>query len=87
MVSKTISYDSFAAYQASILASQRMFDFSNAQLQERQSKQLGYIKRNTVYPGETIQGYIYIDRIKFETLFLSININNALYKFRWNYVK
>lgn len=87
VVSKTISYDSFAAYQASILASQRMFDFSNAQLQERQSKQLGYIKRNTVYPGETIQGYIYIDRIKFETLFLSININNALYKFRWNYVK
>lgn len=86
-VSKTVSYDSFAAYQAQVLASQRMLDFANAQWQERQSKQLGYIKRNTIYPGETVQGYIYINRIKFDTIFLSININNAHYKYSWKYVK
>lgn len=83
--SSTTTYDASAAYQAQVLSQQRMADFSAAQYDERNTKQMGYLKRNTIYPGESIQGYVHIKRISGETVYISVFINDAEHQFGWSY--
>ena len=85
--SYTRTYDAGAAYQAQVLSQQRMADFSNAMLEEREIKKFGYLKKNTIYPGERISGYVHIKRIKGETVQFIIKIEEALYIFDWNFSK
>lgn len=81
------SYDAAAAYQARVLSQQRMADFSEAQWQEKHAKEVGYLKKNTIYPGETISGYVNIQRIDGAAMFNTIYINDAAYKFAWPFGK
>lgn len=83
--SYTTTYDAGAAYQAQVLSQQRMADFSNAMAEEQQIKKLGYLKRNTIYPGETISGYVHVKRIKGETVQFVIQIEKADYIFDWSF--
>ena len=82
--SRTVTYDAAAAYQAQIIASDRMANYESALLQERQTKQEGYLKRTTIYPGQAISGYINIKRVKGESMDVVIDINGAKYSFLWN---
>ncbi len=85
--STTTTYDAAAAYQARVLSQQRMADFSDAQWNEHNAKQMGYLKKNTIYPGETIQGYVHIQRISGVSVYITININGAEYVYGWKYGK
>lgn len=85
--SYTRTYNAGAAYQAQVLSQQRMADFSNAMAEEQQIKKLGYLKRNTIYPGETISGYVHVKRIKGETVQFVIEIEKAEYIFDWKFGK
>ena len=85
--SYTRTYNAGAAYQAQVLSQQRMADFSNAMAEEQQIKKLGYLKRNTIYPGETISGYVHVKRIKGETVQFVIQIEKAEYIFDWKFGK
>ena len=85
--STTTSYDATAAYQARVLSQQRMAGFSEAQWNERNAKQMGYLKKNTIYPGETIQGYIHIQRILGQSVYITMNTNGAKHIYKWNYGK
>ena len=87
VTSYTRTYNAGAAYQAQVLSQQRMADFSNAMAEEQQIKQLGYLKRNTIYPGETISGYVHVKRIKGETVQFVIQIEKAEYIFDWKFGK
>lgn len=80
--STTTSYNGAAAYQAQVIASNRIAAYDNALLSERAAKNEGYLKKTTIYPGETITGYINIGRKKGSTM--TININGAIYEFPWN---
>ncbi len=82
--STTVSYDGAAAYQAQLIASDRIADYDNALLSERAAKDEGYLKKTTVYPGETISGYIHVERKKGETMNINVDINGAIYTFNWN---
>lgn len=83
-LSTTTSYNGAAAYQAQIIASNRMATFENALLSERNAKNEGYLKKTTIYPGETISGYINIQRKKGLSMTIIISINEAMYRFPWN---
>lgn len=85
--SYTRTYDAGAAYQASVLSQKRMADFGNAMIEEQKIKKLGYLKKNTIYPGETISGYVHIKRVKGESVQFNINIEGAKYNFYWDYGK
>jgi antitoxin component YwqK of YwqJK toxin-antitoxin module len=85
--SSTTTYDAYAAYQARVLSQERMADFSDSLSRESSAKQMGYLKRNTINPGETIQGYVHIQRISGTSVFITININEAEYTYGWNYGK
>ena len=87
VTSYTRTYNAGAAYQAQVLSQQRMADFSNAMAEEQEIKKLGYLKKNTIYPGETISGYVHIKRIKGETVQFIVKIETAEYIFDWNFGK
>lgn len=83
--STTTTYDGAAAYQAQLIASDRIASYNNAMLSEREMKNQDYLKRTTVYPGETISGYINIARKKGGTsMTIKVEINGATYTFPWN---
>jgi len=86
-VSYTTNYDAAAAYQARALSANRMADFDNAQWNDRQVRQEGYLKKNTIYPGETISGYVHIKRIPWSSVCITVKINDADYIFDWVYDK
>lgn len=86
--SSTITtYDAAAAYQAKIIASERVASYSNSLLSDRAMKEEGYLKRTTIYPGERITGYVNIERKKGSSMTINININGAIYSFPWNISK
>jgi antitoxin component YwqK of YwqJK toxin-antitoxin module len=82
--SRTTTYDGAAAYQARVIASNRMADFENSLLQERAIKQEGYLRKTTIYPGDVISGYVNIKREKGNSMTIYIDINGAIYEFPWN---
>lgn len=82
--STTTSYNGAAAYQAQVMASNRIAAYDNALLSERAAKDEGYLKRTTIYPGETISGYINIERKKGISMTIDFDINGAIYTFPWN---
>ncbi len=86
-VSHTDYYDGAAAYQAQVIACDRMANYENALLQEREIKQEGYLKRTTVYPGQAISGYINIKRSKGDSMYVVVDINGAKYGFPWSIAK
>lgn len=81
--SRTTSYNGAAAYQAQIIASNRAAAYNNALLSERAAKDEGYLKRTTIHPGETISGYINIERKKGLSMTINIDINGVIYTFPW----
>lgn len=83
-VSTTTTYDAAAAYQAQLAASQNMAAFSESNFAVRQARNEGYLKRTTVNPGESIQGYFNIKRKKGESLMIVLTIAGAQYQFPWN---
>lgn len=82
--STTTSYNGAAAYQAQVIASNRIAAYDNALLSERAAKNEGYLKKTTIYPGEVITGYINIGRKKGTAMTINVNINGAIYEFPWN---
>lgn len=85
--SYTRTYDANAAYQARVLSQQRMADFSDALIKEQEVKKLGYLKANTIHPGESISGYVHVQRVKGKTAQFIINIEGAEYVFDWSFGK
>ena len=83
--SATRTYDVASAYQAQVVAQQRMADFDYVQWQVKKAKEVGYLRKNTIQPGETISGYINIKRIDGVKMFNTITIGDASYHFAWTY--
>lgn len=85
--STTVSYDGAAAYQAQVIANNRIANYENALLQDRAIKQEGYLRKTTIYPGDAIQGYVNIKRVKGNSMVVYVDINGAKYEFPWNVSK
>lgn len=79
------TYDSFANYQASVMARQRIENFNTSQWLQRQSLYKNYLKKNTVRPYESIRGFFNIAKKKGKTYYLHLNVDieGALYSYSW----
>ncbi|MCD8302047.1 MAG: hypothetical protein LUC44_03400 [Prevotellaceae bacterium] len=82
--STTTTYNAAAAYQAKLIASQRIAAYNDRLLSEREAKEEGYLKKTTIYPGEMISGYVNIARKKGQSMVINVDINGAVYRFDWN---
>lgn len=83
----TTTYNATAAYQANLASQQRLANFSQALQEEKNIKQMGYLKKNTIYPGESVSGYVHVERIKGERVVFVINIEGAEYLYEWRFDK
>ena len=82
--SRTTSYNGAEAYRAQVIASERMNNYNNSLLQDRYMREEGYLKRTTIYPGETIVGYINIERKRGVSMSILVDIGGIKYEFPWN---
>ena len=82
--SRTTSYNGAEAYRAQVIASERMNNYNNSLLQDRYTREEGYLRRTTIYPGETIIGYINIERIRGVSMSILVDIGGVKYEFPWN---
>lgn len=80
---RTTTYSPTAAAQANLASQQRIANFSQALQNDREIKQLGYLKKNTIYPGESVSGFIHIDCDKGLRLVVNVNIEGAEYLYEW----
>ncbi len=81
----TDTYNHLAAQIARAASRQRMANFCQNLQDEKNIKQLGYLKRNTIYPGESISGYVLAERIKGSKVVFIINIDKAEYLYEWDF--
>ena len=82
--STTTTYNAAAAYQAQVMAGERINSLNNDLVSERISKNEGYLKRTIIYPGESIYGYVNIKRKSGLNLIVDIKINGVSYPFHWD---
>lgn len=80
----TTTYNAAAAYQAKVLSAQRMDAFNKEQWYDYQVKNAGYLKLNTVFPGESISGFVMLERRNGSLLTIEINVAGIPYYFDWN---
>ena len=64
---------------------QRLADFGQALQDEQQVKKLGYLKKNTIYPGESISGFVHIAWTKGERVVFVILIEGIEYIYEWGF--
>lgn len=83
----TTTYNATAAYQANLASQQRLANFSQALQEEKDIKQMGYLKKNTIYPGESVSGYVHVARIKGERVIFIIDIEGTEYIYEWKFDK
>lgn len=79
--SVTSSHNGFAAYQADVIARDRISNVTQAQWSVKQLLDQGYLKRTTIRPGESITGYFLVSEE--DDMELSIPISGVLYRFFW----
>lgn len=79
----TTAYNGAAAYQASMIASQNIAAFDDSMLAEREAKDKGYLKLTTIEPGESISGYILVEKKGGTHLCIIVDIYGAEYQFPW----
>jgi hypothetical protein len=82
-VSTTTTYDATAA----AMAIRQNAEYSRSVLEERAIKDEGYLKINTIYPGEIISGYIHVKRQRGQQLNVLVAISGIGYEFSWNVSK
>ncbi len=81
----TTTYNPTVAYQTNLASQQRIANFSQALQDEQDIKKMGYLKRSTIYPGESISGFVHAEWVKGNRVVFVINIGGAEYLFEWGF--
>lgn len=86
-VTYTRTYDPFDHFLEWHIANMEMREYEDDVINGREVRRVGYIKRTTIYPGESISGYAYVQRVKGNQITINIDIEGAIYTYTWNYKK
>lgn len=77
----TVSYNGAAAYQAGLIAEQRIKDYNQQLILDRKNAESTYISKSIVRPGQTISGRILFDYEKADDIEVRIPISGVIYTF------
>lgn len=83
--STTITYDAGVALQKEVLSAQKLQALGDSFYEERAAIEKGYLEKTIIYPGETISGFIYVQRKPGEVVEFVFNIGGCDYKYTWSY--
>ena len=81
---RTTHYNPNAAYQANLAANAQIITLGKVMADERVAKEQGYLKKSTIYPNESIVGYMNIKRKKGRILMINVPINGNMCSFEWD---
>lgn len=87
VTTETRVHDGAAAYDAYITADERIEAYNQKLDNERDEKNANYLKHTTIKPGESIAGYINIERKKGEILTVVMDVDGTKYTFPWDISK
>lgn len=77
----TVTYNGAAAYQAKLIAEQRVADYNQQLSMSRRDAERSYISKSVVNPGQTISGRILFDYEKVDGIDIRIPISGIIYSF------
>lgn len=86
-VTYTKKYDPFDHFIEWKMAHMEARDYDNSVIDGREVRRVGYFKRSTIYPGEDVSGFAYVERIKGNEVTVNIDIEGAIYTFTWEFKK
>lgn len=81
------TYDVNAAYQANMSTSMQLQTLGNMMDNDRAVREQGYLKLNTVRPGDAIVGYMNIKHKKGKALLVKLNIGENEFSYLWDVEK
>lgn len=81
----TKTYNASDAYWASLASQQRFADFCQALQKEKQTIKQDYLKKTTIYPGESISGFVHIAWTKGVRVVFVILIEGIEYIYEWGF--
>lgn len=81
------SYNANAAYQANMAASMHLQTLGDRMKNDRAVREQGYLKLNSIHPGDAIIGYMNIKHKKGKQLLVSINIGARTFSYLWDVEK
>lgn len=81
------SYDANAAYQANMAANMQLQTLGDRMKSDRAVREQGYLKLNSIHPGDAIIGYMNIKHKKGKQLLVSINIGARTFSYLWDVEK
>ena len=70
---------------ASMASAERVANFGLAMEQEQNVKRMGYLKRNTIQPGETVTGFVHVAWERGTRVYFIIRIEGAQYIYEWSF--
>lgn len=81
------TYNANAAYQASMASNMQLHALGQLMDTDRAIIEQGYLKLNTINPGNAIVGYMNIKHKKGKTLLVTLNIGDSEFSFLWDVEK
>lgn len=81
------TYDANAAFQANMAANMQIQTLGKMMENDRLVRKQGYLKINTIHPGDAIAGYMNIKHKKGKTLLVNVRIGDREYLYSWDITK
>ncbi len=81
------TYDANAAQKANMESNMQMQTLKNMMDNDREIREQGYLKLNTIHPGEAIVGYMNIKHKKGKELLISLNVGDRVFSYLWDVEK
>lgn len=81
--STSTTYNPEAARRASQEAEQRISEHEYNQAMKRKSLTEGYLQRNTIFPGETLYGFVLIPRKDFDSVTIKLQVDEIKLMYDW----
>jgi hypothetical protein len=82
--STSYNYDATANYYAQQNASRNIINYNSQQYSIKESIDQGYLKSNTIFSNQRINGYINIKFKKADIIIVTVPLNGENYSFVWN---
>ena len=81
------TYNASGAAIANMMATNQMMDMAKQMEIGRKVRDEGYLKKNTIHPGEGIAGYMNVKRDKGVQMTVIVPVKGEKYVFKWNISK
>lgn len=78
------TYNPGNAAVANMIATNQMMEMGKQMENDRRIRDEGYLKKNTIHPGEGIVGYMFVKKQKGVTMEVQIPVNGVVFDYKWN---